>query len=696
MSSRALRRLQKEQIQDIVPKKDQETDEEPSNSEVDEEDVQDVLIKQINPFDLLNESDDGIEEVEEDDEDKKDIKELEPIIEKNHNKARKSKKKTKKRGNKNENSTTGNDDISMKELDKVLKQLGKTSPKGATDKQSLNTEESRQLLSVNYRNLDAQAEMKRLFGSHVVNSENRSSQGRVLKKSKFTTPKSDWPPYKRNGLSMEVVETKDGNSYYAFRHSEQYQDVQLEFLNAIATHNAEALLFLTRRHPYHVDSLLQLSEIAKDSGDWTAAGDFIERALYACERALHPQFSLSNGSARLSYKRSENRSFFLAVFRHIQFLTRRGCWKTAFEFNKLLFSLDPTSDPLGALLSLDYHALSSKDYDYVIKMQSQWKTDGNLYPSDLNNMPNFAYSSAYAKFKMGEKSKNSQDVIQGTKIMREAIQKYPLVYCRLLEKLGEPEADEIVQLTQYIPNEYMDIMQLSYIERTFEMWKEPEVLEWLKGVGSSTLPMVVSQPKKIQQKLLCDEKENVPLSVCRYIVLIDIQKLLSYLPPNITSSSYQMYDPLPPADSETMYDINERMRSSSTSFGRIPTDARGLMDMMRNMLGANQLPAGDQEQVRQLLGELERLRRENANQAPGAFPLDVEDFDADENDNEEVYDDGTEDNDDLGQIQHEMHNNGDMTADEVMEIMNAVGDEDLDVQRALAEAFERNNNNNNN
>ena len=36
-------------------------------------------------------------------------------------------------------------------------------------------------------------------------------------------------------------------------------------------------------------------------------------------------------------------------------------------------------------------------------------------------------------------------------------------------------------------------------------------------------------------------------------------------------------------------------------------------------------------------------------------------------------------------------NNARMTADEMMEIMNAVGDEDLEVQRALAEAYERNN-----
>lgn len=74
---------------------------------------------------------------------------------------------------------------------------------------------------------------------------------------------------------MEVVETKDGITYYAFRHSEQYQDAQVEFMQAVNTHNPHALLFLTRTHPYHVNSLLQLSEISKQSGDWQAAGDFI-------------------------------------------------------------------------------------------------------------------------------------------------------------------------------------------------------------------------------------------------------------------------------------------------------------------------------------------------------------------------------------------------------------------------------------
>jgi hypothetical protein len=121
--------------------------------------------------------------------------------------------------------------------------------------------------------------MKRLFGSHVVNSENRVTQGRILKKSKLSTPKSDWAPYKRNGLSMEVIETKDGVTHYSFKHSEDYMKGELDFITVVGTHSPEQLVLVHRKHPYHINTLLQLSEVAKHSGDWTSAGDFIGNAL---------------------------------------------------------------------------------------------------------------------------------------------------------------------------------------------------------------------------------------------------------------------------------------------------------------------------------------------------------------------------------------------------------------------------------
>lgn len=174
-------------------------------------------------------------------------------------------------------------------------------------------------------------------------------------------------------------------------------------------------------------------------------------------------------------------------------------------------------------------------------------------------------------------------------------------------------------------------MQLSYIERTYEMWKEPEVLEWLKINGSQILNQIVQNPSVIQRKLLCQAKDQVPLSLCRYIVLIDIQKLMSYLPSSITNQSYQMYDPLPPSDSTTQYDINERMRQTGGGRSRAG-DIGNMVNVLRNLLGGADnrgINPENQQQIRQLMAELEQVRRQNAGQAPGAFPG-AEDVDIDD------------------------------------------------------------------
>lgn len=183
-------------------------------------------------------------------------------------------------------------------------------------------------------------------------------------------------------------------------------------------------------------------------------------------------------------------------------------------------------------------------------------------------------------------------------------------------------------------------MQLSYIERTWEMWKEPEVLQWFTSVGSHSINYPVEHPEVIQQTLKCQQNEQVPLSVCRYIVLTDVRQLMSYLPSSVTSSSYQMYDPLPPEDSVTMYDINERMRLNRSGGVGLMPDARGLLDRLRGLLGQNnQIPAEDQAQIRHLMNELEAIRGRTAGQAPGAFP-------ADDYVDDSVFDDVYEDGDD--------------------------------------------------
>ena len=94
------------------------------------------------------------------------------------------------------------------------------------------------------------------------------------------------------------------------------------------------------------------------------------QAIYCFELAFHTLFSVATGVCRLDYNAFENRAFFLSLFRHATNVAARGCWRTAFEFNKLLLSLSPDEDPLSAILSIDFYALRACEFEWVKQLVS--------------------------------------------------------------------------------------------------------------------------------------------------------------------------------------------------------------------------------------------------------------------------------------------------------------------------------------
>ena len=68
-------------------------------------------------------------------------------------------------------------------------------------------------------------------------------------------------------------------------------------------------------------------------------------------------------------------SVYVLLFRRIQSLARRGLHRAAMEFSKLLLALDPDSDPCGALLCIDYHALKAEQHAYVLQLAEVCMTD---------------------------------------------------------------------------------------------------------------------------------------------------------------------------------------------------------------------------------------------------------------------------------------------------------------------------------
>ena len=113
------------------------------------------------------------------------------------------------------------------------------------------------------------------------------------------------------------------------------------------------------RHPYQADALLRLAGYLELAGQLEAASEHAERALYACEQAIHPMCRLLDGTARLSYGLPTNRPLFISLHKHMISAGRRGYPRTALEVGRLLLSLDLAHDPMHVLLHLDFYAARS-------------------------------------------------------------------------------------------------------------------------------------------------------------------------------------------------------------------------------------------------------------------------------------------------------------------------------------------------
>lgn len=106
---------------------------------------------------------------------------------------------------------------------------------------------------------------------------------------------------------MNLLETKQGVQYFTYEHSQNYRQVQTKFLESVESLNPDNIVAIINDHPYHIDALIQLSDLCKLSEDLPMAAEFIERALYCLEYAFHPLFNVAQGNCRLDYKRQENR-----------------------------------------------------------------------------------------------------------------------------------------------------------------------------------------------------------------------------------------------------------------------------------------------------------------------------------------------------------------------------------------------------
>lgn len=212
------------------------------------------------------------------------------------------KSKAKSKGNKAAECLEPDDGLD--EIDRALRDLGSTPGQASTSTSSpsvpIATSRIRSLLSVEPKYLDADAELKRFFGASVVQSaavkpELRGARAQnphhalhrqFSKGGMLARPGPNWPPaaFSKSGLSMEVIESSQGETLWTFVHSKGYKEVTQMFLEAVSSMDPNQLMALLHVHPYHAETLLGLSDMAAQQGDPGMSQDFLDRALYSTLR----------------------------------------------------------------------------------------------------------------------------------------------------------------------------------------------------------------------------------------------------------------------------------------------------------------------------------------------------------------------------------------------------------------------------
>ncbi|GJE99434.1 transcriptional repressor TCF25-domain-containing protein [Phanerochaete sordida] len=461
------------------------------------------------------------------------------------------------------------------------------------------------LLAVSLSHLDAEAEMRKFFGSKVVTASKASGSGSsnaparrqpTAMRSNLTRPQSTWwPSSYRQGLSSRMLTEEElaerkarhqwnedvpGERVWTVEYTRKYRGMTKTFIQMVMSGDPEGLFHILRSFPYHADTLLQLSEVYFHREEHSTASDFIDRALFTYERAFVGAFNFTSGQSRLDFDRVENRPFFLAVHRQASDLQRRGCVRTAFEFARLLLALDPATDPHGALLHLDFLAIKSGMHQWLIDM---WDTQCQMSASEwqgrahVRALPGWAYARALALFVAEEESKDEEHK-HSTEALLEAVNAFPSVVPLLADKAditlpGTIRAHAAFRIhtdASTLSNHSHAILHLLshlYALRSAPLWKVKSRAAWFaRTIGSlegkltsitfGTSSKTTSPSPSLFHSLY--SRADLAYSVYRHVVVLEpvtrAGRLFGFLPPQILTAKQLACDPVPPPTRASEYD----------------------------------------------------------------------------------------------------------------------------------------------
>ncbi|KAF9878919.1 hypothetical protein CkaCkLH20_03819 [Colletotrichum karsti] len=560
MSTRQLRKLQKqkelEQLQETKAEESSDDDAPEPAPVKPRQSLFAALGGDDNEDDDDEKSDDAQEEVKPD-------SEPEPVPQPAKKKNKKKKKKAKKQA---AQAKDDSDDEKDDEIERALQELSaaRKANSSATDNLAQRSRDIDELLQINTQNLRAINEMRALFGKEAIQAAQDEERAEMeaarraqrnnrqgvdletalrgdprdklsevtLRRNVFVQGKETWPRATAAGLVMkEIKKGTDGLVEFAFVHEKAYDNVQLMFFSCVQMGDPMQLVQMLLRHPYHISTLLQVSKVAVQDQNQALAADLCERALFTFGRATTSAFrqKLEQGKARLDFRRPENRELWLAGYTYLKSLVRKGTYRTALEWAKLLYGLNP-NDPYGMKYFIHVLAIRARQAAWLIDFMNTPE-----YVSDETDDTYITQTLVLAKLQVGD--------VEGAKLAAVAgMERLPWLYCALFQALNleapaplwgvQPDTDE------------RDFWTRLYVHQAKDIWNNTQAIDLLKDA--------VKIAKKPTQSLPQDKQADT--RTARWVWLEDTPSLLSGIPRSIlTQEPNYAFDPLPPPKESNIF-----------------------------------------------------------------------------------------------------------------------------------------------
>jgi hypothetical protein len=287
------------------------------------------------------------------------------------------------------------------------------------------------------------------------------------------------------------------------------------------------------------------------------ASDLLERALFTFGRAATTLFSkkLAEGKARLEFSRPENRELWLAGYQYIKSLVMKGTYRTAFEWAKLLLSLDPEGDPYCMRLMIHQLALRANEFDWLLDIcDSKNDTEGNSPFVQMRGSDAYRYhiapSLAFAALQL-------RDGKRSRELLAKSMQRLPWFFTRLFQDLNLDVPPSIWGITPRTSPE--DLYTSLCIKYTKALWDTPEATALLMEIAHTIARVDAPSIPTVK---------DMTLDVVRFVYLDNTPELMAMVPSSLLHRSNNSdSDPIPPDESVISYDSQRIPLQQRDEFG---------------------------------------------------------------------------------------------------------------------------------